>query len=132
MAVTPVPGIPSRGGRLAPRQEGCMGEMKVMAVLGAALGMTALTVCGIGAAVRAADHGDSPQVRKDTRVDINDVYIFTPGGGEGAGKLGDATDTVMIMTVCPLAGITGPKIFAPDAKYEFAIDTDGDAAENQV
>lgn len=74
--------------------------------------------------VRSADHGDAPTVRNDTRVDINDVYIFQSPE--------TAANTVIVMTVCPLAGVTGPKLFAPGAKYQFAIDTDGDAVEEQV
>ena len=85
-----------------------------------------LIVLGVGCALwaRAADHGDSPQVRVDTRLDINDVYIFQSPA--------DASHTVMIMTVCPVAGIVAPKEFAPKAKYEFAIDTSNDYREDQV
>jgi hypothetical protein len=63
-------------------------------------------------------------VRNDTRTDINDVYVFaspqTPA------------NTVIAVTVCPLAGVTGPKLFAESIKYEIAIDTTGDAVEDQV
>jgi hypothetical protein len=55
----------------------------------------------------------------DTRADINDVYCFaspeTPG------------NTVIVVTVCPLAGITAPDEFTPNVKYEIAIDV-ADAA----
>ena len=57
---------------------------------------------------------------KDSRVDINDLYAFSNGD-----------DTVLIMTVGPLAGSgipgTGPAEFHPKGKYEFLIDDDGDA-----
>jgi hypothetical protein len=95
------------------------------AAVGAVLGLVlvAVSAARVGA-VRGADHGDSPQVRDDTRADINDVYVFaspeTPA------------NTVMVMTVCPLAGVTGPKLFAPGTKYEFVLSTDGDAVEDQV
>jgi hypothetical protein len=36
------------------------------------------------------------------------------------------------MTVVPLAGVTGPRLFATKTKYEIAIDTNGDAIEDQV
>src|SRR5262245_47735651 len=76
-------------------------------------------------AARAADHGDSPQVRDDTRLDINDVYVFKSPA--------NADNTVIAMTVCPLAGVTGPKSFSNvGAKYQFAIDTNGDAIEDQI
>ncbi|MCE9637288.1 MAG: DUF4331 domain-containing protein [Planctomycetes bacterium] len=92
-----------------------------LALAGVAL---AAAAASLPSGLRAADHGDSPAVRVDTRLDINDVYVFqspqTP------------TNTVLIMTVCPVAGITGPKQFTPGARYQFAIDTNGDAVENQT
>ena len=95
------------------------------AAIGAALGVVAVAaLVGRVGAIRAADHGDSPQVRDDTRADINDVYVFespqTPA------------NTVMVMTVCPLAGVTGPKVFATGTKYELVVSVDGDAIEDQV
>jgi len=96
---------------------------KSLAAAAVGLAVTAAFVAG-GNGVRAADHGDSPQVRDDTRADINDVYVFaspeTPA------------NTVLVMTVCPLAGVTGPKAFALATKYELAIDIDGNAVEDQV
>jgi hypothetical protein len=99
-----------------------MNERRALAAVGAALGLTALAVGGADA-VRGADHGDSPQVRDDTRADINDVYVF---------RSPTATNTVLVMTVCPLAGVTGPRLFSPGVRYEFAIDVNGDAKEDQV
>jgi hypothetical protein len=54
--------------------------------------------------VRGADHGDAPGVRVNTRLDINDVYAFR--------SLADSSHTVLIMTVSPLAGITGATTFS--------------------
>jgi hypothetical protein len=41
-------------------------------------------------------------------------------------------NTVLVMTVCPLAGVTGPKTFALATKYEIALSVDGNAVEDQV
>lgn len=93
-----------------------------LAVSGVALAAAAMSSTSPN--LRAADHGDSPAVRVDTRLDINDVYAFKSPE--------TASNTVLIMTVCPVAGITGPKQFTPGARYQLAIDTDGDAVENQT
>lgn len=96
----------------------------VVAVLTLGVSGLAALVLSTDTPIRAADHGDSPAVRLDGRLDINDVYIFaspqTP------------TNTVMICTVSPLAGITGNTHFAPKAQYVFNLDTDGDAVEDQT
>jgi uncharacterized protein DUF4331 len=72
--------------------------------------------------VRGADHGDAPGVRINSRLDINDVYAFQAPGNAG--------HTVLIMTVSPLAGITGATTFHPQGKYEFKIDSNADAVED--
>ena len=54
-----------------------MSALARTAAVGAALGLVAVaSLVGRDGAVRGADHGDSPQVRDDTRADINDVYVF--------------------------------------------------------
>jgi hypothetical protein len=82
------------------------------------LGALALLV-NLSSTVYAADHGDSPALRKHGSLDINDVYLFpsptTPG------------NVVLIMTVSPLAGITGTTDFDSDGNYQFAVDNNGDA-----
>ncbi len=71
---------------------------------------------------RAADHLDAPGLTSpggDTRLDINDLYVFqSPTNSD---------DLVFIMTVNPLAGVLNDGTFHPDAKYEFQIDNNGDA-----
>lgn len=69
----------------------------------------------------SADHLDAPAVKKDGRIDINDVYVFHPGSPQ------DLAKTVLAMTVNPAAGVISGTTFRPDAKYEFLIDNDGDA-----
>jgi hypothetical protein len=69
----------------------------------------------------SADHLDAPAVKKDGRIDINDVYVFHPGSPQNLAK------TVLAMTVNPAAGVISGTTFRPDAKYEFLIDNDGDA-----
>ena len=77
-----------------------------------AIGVPALTTQG-------ADHLDAPLVSLDGRLDINDVYAF---------KKGD--NTVLVMTVNPLAGVLSADTFHPIADYDFKIDNTGDAMED--
>jgi hypothetical protein len=74
---------------------------------------------------RAADHLDAPGLTPpggDTRLDINDVYAFQSPA--------NSANTVLIMTVNPLAGVLNDGTFHPDASYDFKIDTNGDAKED--
>ncbi len=70
---------------------------------------------------RAADHLDAPLVQIDGRIDINDVYAFTLG-----------SNTVIVMTLNPAAGVLSPTTLKPGVRYEFAIDNNGDAVEDLV
>lgn len=63
-------------------------------------------------------HLDSPLARQYPRLDISDVYVFRGGRA-----------TVFIMNVNPLAEASG---FQPGGRYEFRIDTDGDAIEDRT
>jgi hypothetical protein len=87
------------------------------------LGLLALAAVAVLAALPAigADHLDAPAVKKDGRIDINDVYVFHPGSPQNLSK------TVLAMTVNPAAGVISGTTFRPDAKYEFLVDDDGDA-----
>ena len=63
----------------------------------------------------------------DARLDFTDLYAFP--------KPGDAGKSILIMNVHPSASVNpaGPTTadpFAPEALYEFKIDTDGDAVAN--
>jgi hypothetical protein len=69
-------------------------------------------------AVKAADHGDAPGVRVDDRLDINDVYAFQSPNQSG--------NVVFIVTVQPLAGITGQTTFHPTADYDIFVNTNAD------
>lgn len=98
-----------------------MGTMRLRrASLAAALAFLVLGAPGGG--LRAADHGDAPGIRLDGRKDINDVYAFQSPA--------DPNNVVLIMTVSPLAGTLSPVDFATKSRYEFNVDTDGDAIEN--
>jgi hypothetical protein len=62
--------------------------------------------------------------RGDARLDFTDLYAFP--------KPGDPRKSILIMNVHPSAGVNPPEPttaepFAPEALYEFRIDTDGDA-----
>jgi len=68
--------------------------------------------------LRAADHGDAPGVRVDGRLDINDVYAFQSPNNSG--------NVVFIVTVSPLAGITGQTNFHPTGNYDIFVNTNSD------
>ncbi len=84
-----------------------------------------LAVAAIAALVTipafSADHLDAPAVKKDGRIDINDVYVFHPGSPQ------DRDKTVLAMTVNPAAGVISGTTFRQGAKYELLIDTNGNA-----
>jgi hypothetical protein len=73
---------------------------------------------------RGADHLDAPGVKTDGRLDINDVYAFQ--------SFDNPDNTVLIMTVNPLAGVLSPTVFSPKGTYDFNIDNDGDAKPDGV
>ena len=65
-------------------------------------------------------HLDSPQARRDIRLDITDLYVF---GGE--------VGTAMIINVChSFGGDVDEPGFHPEGRYEFKVDLDGDAIED--
>ena len=62
--------------------------------------------------------------RGDARLDFTDLYAFP--------KPGDPRKSILVMNVHPSAVVTPPgpttaEPFAPEALYEFKIDTNGDA-----
>jgi uncharacterized protein DUF4331 len=75
---------------------------------------------------RAADHLDAPGLTPpggDTRLDLTDVYAFQSPA--------DASHTVLVMGVDPLAGVLNNGTFrSGDSSYEFKIDSNGDAKED--
>jgi len=80
-------------------------------------------VLGIAAMpIGAADHLDGPLVMTDGQLDINDVYAF-----QSPAK---ASNSVLIMTTTPLAGVQNPATFSSTGAYEFKVDTNGDAKED--
>jgi len=87
-----------------------------------------LAIAGtIPAFVSAADHLDAPGLTPpggDTRLDINDVYAFRSPV--------NASNTVLIATVNPLAGVLNDGTFRPGAGYELKIDDDGNAKEDMT
>ncbi|MFJ1600297.1 DUF4331 family protein [Streptomyces sp. NPDC088261] len=65
-------------------------------------------------------HLDSPAARADARLNISDLYVFRGDRG-----------TVLAMNVCSdSAGPEAPKGLHPEARYEFKIDSTGDAVED--
>src|SRR5262245_8237472 len=75
----------------------------------------------------AADHLDAPGLTPpggDTRLDLTDVYAFQSPS--------NADNTVLIMGVNPLAGELNDGTFRAGASYEFKVDSNGDAVEDQT
>ena len=90
---------------------------KLLTAAGAFAVVAALT--GTTSIAFAADHLDAPAVKADGRTDINDVYAFRSPT--------NTANTVLIMTVNPLAGTQNGTTFHPDAKYQFVVDNNADA-----
>jgi hypothetical protein len=75
-------------------------------------------------------HYSGPNIgfpRGDARLDLSDLYAFP--------KPGDPDKSILIMNVQPSIGLNPPgptsaEPFAPEARYELKIDTDGDAVAN--
>lgn len=76
--------------------------------------------------VRGSDHGDTIPVVENPATDLTDLYIFpSPENPD---------NVVLVMNVY---GLVSPDqaddvFFGPDVLYEFNIDTNGDAVEDQV
>ncbi|WP_420627206.1 DUF4331 family protein [Candidatus Leptofilum sp.] len=84
--------------------------------------VAAAMIVGLSATtIGAADHLDAPLIQADGRTDINDIYAFINGD-----------NTVMVMTVNPLAGVLNGTDLRPNSPYEFLIDNDGDFVEDIV
>lgn len=94
----------------------------------ALLSALALTLLVAGLALgaepgTAADHLEAPLVQQDGRTDINDVYVF---------ESPENTDnTVLIMTVNPVAGVLSPTTLDSRATYRIQVDNDGDARRDE-
>ena len=78
------------------------------------------------AQVHGSDHGDTIENVERPETDLTDLYVFpSPENPD---------NVVLVMDVY---GLIGPDqaddvFFGPDVLYEFNIDTDGDAVEDQV
>lgn len=89
-------------------------------------GAVALSTC-VTANLSAADHREAPLIRQDLSADINDVYAFL--------NPADASRLVLIMTVNPFSAPAENVTynFAPNVRYQFFVDSDGDArADSRV
>jgi hypothetical protein len=72
---------------------------------------------------RAADHRDGPQLLTvPAQADINDVYLFESPA--------NADNSVIVVTVNPLAGFVSTTNFVSGIDYLIHVDTDGDAADD--
>ncbi len=77
-------------------------------------------------------HYSGPNIgfpRGDARLDLTDLYAFP--------KPGDPDKSILIMNLHPSVGLNPPgpttaEPFAPEARYELKIDTDGDAVAKRI
>lgn len=109
---------------MTPIPEDKRGWLAVLAVV-ALGGAVSLGTFGVHQWVQAADHVDSPMTTGDQAADIADVYSFQ-----------DGDDLVLAMTISNVQAVPeielGRSIFDPNVLYQFEIDQDGDAVEDQV
>lgn len=72
----------------------------------------------------AADHRDGPifPMTGNGNLDLNDLYVFKPNAA--------STNTVLILTVNPFAGVFSPTTFNQTLAFDFKVDNNGDAVED--
>ena len=87
-------------------------------VLACAAGATGLAI--------GSDHQDTPEVELNPKMDMTDVYAFP---GSTAGRIVLAINSRAFLTPGAAAADAS---FDPDLVYQFKIDNDGDAREDQV
>ncbi len=71
-----------------------------------------------------ADHLDSPSVRVDGSLDINDLYAFQSPT--------NPNNVVFIVTLNPLAGVLSGTTLNPAGVYEINVDTNGNGTAEHV
>lgn len=92
------------------------------------LAMIAVIAGLAGGVVRVAigsDHQDTPEVELNPKMDMTDVYAFP---GTGAGRIALVMNSRAFLTPAQTPGAS----FDQDLLYQFKIDNDGDAIEDQV
>jgi hypothetical protein len=78
------------------------------------------------AQLRAADHGDSPNVSTDQGADLADAYLFL-----------DPNDNTKMVVIATVRGFIVPGesvnfgIFDPKVRFQFNFETDGDAKPDE-
>jgi hypothetical protein len=86
----------------------------------------ALLVLTVGAApflASGADHLESPNAKANHALDITDIYAF-----DGS----NATNTVLVANVNPLAGVISGTKFATNGSYRLNVDKNGDFVADDV
>ena len=78
---------------------------------------------------KGADHRDSPRLMANIafegNIDINDVYLFQSPTTKNS-------NTVIIVTLSPAAGVVGPATFHPYCTYEIRVQNTAALADNLV
>lgn len=93
-----------------------------------ALGLAVTAAAGLGAVgwLAASDHKDGPITTEHSSIDLTDLYAFRSPA--------DSSNLVLVMNIhgfIPPAEAAST-FFDPRLLYEFRIDTDGDAVEDQI
>ena len=84
--------------------------------------LCAAALCGSVGAIRAADHGDAPNVAGDQACDIADLYLFL-----------DPNNNHKVVLIGTFHGFMVPGeavnfgIYDPNVRYRFGIENTGDA-----
>lgn len=89
----------------------------------AALAMVVLTVGAAPFLASGADHLESPNAKANTALDITDIYAFDAA---------NASKTVLVVNVNPLAGVVSGTKFATNGEYRINVDKTGDAVADDV
>jgi hypothetical protein len=95
---------------------------RALAAAGAAL---ALAAAGAVRIAVGSDHQDTPLVELNAEQDLTDVYAFP---GSAPGRIALVLNSRAFLTPAQTAGAS----FDPNLLYQFKIDNDGDALEDQV
>lgn len=101
-----------------------------LAVVALAVLAFAMFIAWPTSGTQAADHLDGPGVGTDGRTDLSDLFVFHPQVGNSGNQ--NRGVTVLAMTVNPAAGVISGTSLNPRARYEFAVDNDGDAVEDII
>lgn len=88
-------------------------------------GLATVAILGGSRLAIGSDHQDTPDVEANPKQDMTDVYAFP---GSAPGRIALVLNSRAFLTPAQTAGAS----FDPNLLYQFKIDNDGDALEDQV